>query len=141
MSAEFPKAVFALLSQICGHCAVTSGESAKQAMASGIRMTLRRKGECLIEFLASGVVVFDLNKFMVVGPLSFNGRPGGGGGRKEGKKTRRGGLFLPYPELISFWRRRRLKKFSPVCQRKNRHKRESPFPVPETQSVFHPHAQ
>ena len=29
-------------------------------------MKLRRKCECVIEFLAIGVVVFDLSKFMVV---------------------------------------------------------------------------
>ena len=76
-----------------------TNQAKQQAKASGIRKTLRRKGECLIEFLASGVVVFDLNKFMVVVFCSLVVNPATAG-LKEGKKTPR--EEHSYPGFRSF---------------------------------------
>src|SRR5438552_12828488 len=67
MSASSPRNVLPVMrSQPSWQTARTFGENAKQASASGMRNKVRRKGECLIEFRAIGVVVFDLNKFMVL---------------------------------------------------------------------------
>jgi hypothetical protein len=50
------------------------GESAKAASTSGMRNKPYRKGDRLIESLASGVVVFDLNEFIVSFSV-YKGKP------------------------------------------------------------------
>ena len=64
--ASSPKTVLLPVKQPSWQVARACGESAKQASMNGTSSKARRKAECLIEFGAIRVVVFDLNKFMVV---------------------------------------------------------------------------
>ena len=112
MSASSPRNVLPVMrSQPSWQTARTFGENAKQASASGMRNKVRRKGECLIEFRAIGVVVFDLNKFMVLcSVLSWLTqrllRSERGGKRREK-------AFRTQPRIQTFWIRA---KISPAWQ-------------------------
>ena len=95
---------------------------------NGTSSKARRKAECLIEFGAIRIVVFDLNKFMVVVFCSLMVDPATASGLKEGE-TPREGFLAPNPRFRLFLKPRRVLKKSRTLIKTIRRKRRSAIPI------------